>query len=78
MQSQTADMYSLALPPQTINLRVPQFPHESNGTTNNSFPFPRGSPASLPGFLGGSKGIMDVDALCKSQDAVQMSGINMC
>ena len=47
------------------------------GLLINPFPFPE-EVLPLPGFLEGSKGIMDVDALCKSQDAVQMSGINTC
>lgn len=62
----TCYIYGLALPSWAINISVPQFPYESNGTTNNSFPIPRGSPAS-PRVSGSSKGIMDVDALCKSR-----------
>ena len=53
------------------------FPISQMGLLIIPFPLPE-EVLPLPGFLGGSKGIMDVDALCKSQDAVQMSGINMC
>lgn len=38
MQSQMTCIYGLALLSWAINLSVPQFPHESNGTINNSFP----------------------------------------
>ena len=53
------------------------FPMSQMGLLIIPFPFPEEA-LPLPGLLGGSKGITDVDALCKSLDVVQMSGINTC